>query len=251
MQQPQPQPSKPRPRGRKPSLLMLTGIGVGLVLLVLLVVLAWTKGGGNEPKSAGPGVFIDEDFRSAVANGRLLPDGWEGDAFRVAKDNDACCLESTKPSGLQTVLTKLSDALRGNFFIEGIYHLDNPHQFTITLENRSRSSALAVVFNWDGKVAIDNDPRLAPTNYIPLKPTHFLIRREGKMLRVYLDKVQALQKSLDDAPDFDTLRLGLTAGNGWHQRLARLYLLKAGTTGDEGAASAPTPPPKDKANKKR
>ena len=81
---------------------------------------------------------------------------------------------------------------------------------------------------------IANDARLAPPDYVPLKPSHFLVKREGKRLRVFLDKSPVADKELEDIADFNTVRIGLVAGRGFTGRVARLYGIKVGTLSEDG-----------------
>ncbi|HWG44795.1 MAG TPA: serine/threonine-protein kinase [Gemmataceae bacterium] len=251
----------PTARSHKWVWLGLMGCGGAVMsLTILLLILFWPKSGetnkkGNEqraevtkdsadgndkntlkePPSNLPRILVDEDFRAPYEKKLTIPENWEeGEAFRVIKDNEKHALEVGKPTGLHFV--KLPPVtLNGDFYIEGIYALIlHTHKLTISLESRQKSALLTVVFDWDGKVLIDNDARLAPADYVHLKPTHFLLRREGKRLRVFLDKAPVADKALDDIADYDTVRLGLTAGAGFRNRTARLYGIKVGTLSEGG-----------------
>jgi formylglycine-generating enzyme required for sulfatase activity len=183
-------------------------------------------------------VLIDEDFRTPYEKKLALPEGWEGDAFRVGKENELYYTEVSRSSEVH--FAKLPPlTLSGNFSIEGVYYLDQPHQsLTLSLENRARSTVLPIVFSWDGRVVIDKDDRLPPQGYKPLKPTQFLVQRQGKKLHILLHKEFPVDKNLEEVAEFDTLRLGLSAGIGWTNRLARLYGLKVSLL----PARAPQPP---------
>jgi hypothetical protein len=211
-------------------LLLLGGLGgAGVLVLALRPKAEPPSPASSAAAAAKPGeprVLIDEDFRTPYEKKLAVPEGWEGDAFRVVKENEQYGLEVSKPSGVSFVKVPPL-TLSGDFSIEGAYFLDRAHALTLSLENRKNSAALPVVFDWEGKVVIGNDPRLPPPSYKPLAPTHFLVKREGKRLRVFLNKDPAADKDLDDAADYDTLKLGLTGGPGWAVgRLARLFGLR-------------------------
>ena len=180
-----------------------------------------------------PQILIDEDFRTAYEKKLTIPSGWESDAFRIVKVSDQFGLQVSKPTGMQTVKVPLTAPIRGNFFIEGGYILKHDvrggadHIFTISLENRNKSVLLPIVFIWDGRILIEKDTRLAPMGYTAQLPTHFLIKREGKKLRVLLNQEPAADKDLGNAVDFDTLRIGLMAGQQIGS-LATLFGLKVG-----------------------
>jgi hypothetical protein len=206
---------------------------------------AATKGDGREVKAPkpdepagtdGPQVLVDEDFRTPYEKRLTIPDGWdEGEAFRVVKDNEMYALEVGKPTGVHFVRlppVKLS----GDFYVEGVFFLvQHAHALTVSMENRARSALVAVVIDCHGKVAIGDDHRTAPPEFQPNKPTHFLIKREGRRLRIFLDKHPAADKNLDEIAEYDAVRLGLTAGEiGFPRRPARIYGIKVGTLGADG-----------------
>jgi serine/threonine protein kinase len=246
------------------ALVLAGGVAlVGLGLLILVLILVWPKSsdtdgntGDQQAKSTigdtgkktpivarqneetakeqlkpdWPQVLIDEHFCKTYQNKLAIPNAWKGDAFRVVKGNDQCWLEVSKPTGDHFV-TLPPLTLSGNFSIEGVYFMDRPefanyHKLIISLENRKKSVLLPVVFDWAGKVLIANDARLPPQGYQPLLPTHFLLKREGNRLRVFLNKDPVADKDLDEVVEFDTLRLGLAAGPGNSGKLAKLYELK-------------------------
>jgi serine/threonine-protein kinase len=227
-------PAPMTPPARRLPWLLAGGLGVVLVAVVAVLLLR-----DGKPKDTGSGasardqskeqVLIDEDFRTPYEKKLALPEGWEGDAFRVGKENELYYTEVSRSSEVH--FAKLPPlTLSGNFSIEGVYYLDQPHQsLTLSLENRARSTVLPIVFSWNGRVVIDKDDRLPPQGYKPLKPTQFLVQRQGKKLHILLDKEFPVDKNLEEVTEFDTLRLGLSAGIGWTNRQARLYGLKVTT----------------------
>ncbi len=189
-----------------------------------------TKGKGA-PKSGVPNVLIDEDFRDAYTKKMGLPASWKSDEFTTFKINELYGIHPVAPAGIASVLVPLSTPLSGNFAIEGVYHMDHPafaqhHTVTISLENRKKSALLPIIFDWNGSVVIAKEVKVPPQGYKPLLPTHFLVKREGTKIRVFLDEFPPVEKNMDDAPEFDTLRLALTAGNGNAGRRLNLHGLK-------------------------
>ncbi|HEY7310888.1 MAG TPA: serine/threonine-protein kinase [Gemmataceae bacterium] len=252
------------PRSRKTLWLALAScafLGTMFLLSIVLVIALWPKDGNADknsgsakaaadkdkgkdstnapPKADEPVVLVDEDFRSTYEKKLAIPEKWvEGEAYRVIKDNDKCALEVGKPTGLHFV--RLPPVLlSGNFYVEGVYMLDRfAHKLTVSLENRAKSALLPIVFNWDGNVLIEKDARLPPPDYVPLKPSHFLLKRQGNRLRVFLDKSPVADKDLEDIAEFDAVRIGLVAGPGNSGRLARLYGIKVGTFSSDGQVPA-------------
>ena len=47
--------------------------------------------------------LIDKDFRAAFVNKLTLPDGWEGDAFRVVQIGELFGVEVSRPSGVHSI----------------------------------------------------------------------------------------------------------------------------------------------------
>jgi serine/threonine protein kinase len=253
----------PTANGRKRLGLVLGGALVAVAgLLIALLIVLWTKGGDKDKKGDGqradntkntstdsndkdtstappsdlPRVLVDEDFSTPYKNKLTIPENWgEGEAYRVIKLKDADhkhALEVTRPTGVH--FAKLPPLnLSGDFYIEGIYSLGYSHKFTVSLENRSRSALLPIVFDVAGGVLIENDARLPPPGYIQNKPTHFLVKREGKKLRVFLDKDPVADKVLEELDTYDAIRLSMTAGN-WGGLQARLYGIRVGTPGGGG-----------------
>ena len=248
---------QPAPKNRMLLWLGMAGAAVlGLLLLLLLIVLLKsdkttgsqrevtkdTSTGGNGKDNTGehpnpnlPKVLVDEDFSTPYKNKLTIPENWEeGEAFRVIKLKDANekhALELGRPTGVHFVkLPPLT--LSGDFYIEGVYSLGYYQKFTVSLENRQRSALLTIVFDFTGGVLIEKDARLPPPGYVQHKPTHFLLKREGKRLRVFLDKESVADKVLDEVDTYDAIRLGLTAGN--QSGPARLYGIKVGTLGSGG-----------------
>ncbi len=204
--------------------------GGGVVGMVL-----WDNHGTTKDSApgSGPQVLIDEDFRKAYEE-KQLPKGWEGDAFRVIKENDLYALEDSRLKDAHFVNVPLSKSLAGNFAIEGVYWMGNPawanhHLLTISLSNRSKSALLAIVFDWDGHVTVGDEPMSPPPNHKPLLPTDFVVKREGKKLRIFLNKEPLGDKNLSEVADFDTLRIGMVAGPANGGKLERLYGLKVST----------------------
>jgi hypothetical protein len=255
--------AQPAAAARKRLGLILVGGVVALAaLLIVLPIVFWPKGDAAEKKGEttekkgdgrevkapkpdepagtdGPQVFVDEDFRTAYEKRLTIPDGWdEGEAFRVVKDNELHALEVGKATGVHFV--KLPPVnLSGDFFIDGVYLLASiPQAMTVSLENRGRSSLLTVVIDCYGKVVIGDDARSAPPEYKPQKPTHFLIQRQGKKLRILLDKHPAADKNLDEVADYNVVRIGLTADAPF-RRTARLYGIRVGalSAGDSAPPS--------------
>jgi hypothetical protein len=161
-----------------------------------------------------------------------------GDAFRVVKDNEEPCLEVSKATGEAFVTVPLSSALSGNFAIEGVFLLDQPHHLIVRLESRKTNALLPIVIDWSGKILIGDDSRLAPPNYKPHILTRFLLLREGKKIRTFLNGEPAADKDLEVVAELETLKLGMNAGKGFRVgREARLYRLKVTALGADGTVS--------------
>ncbi len=246
---------QPAPKNRMLLWMGMAGAAVLGLLLVLLLIVFWPKSGDkqrvdktnnnstdgsgkdNSTESAAdlPRVLVDEDFSTPYQQKLTIPENWEeGEAFRVIKLKDANekhAMELGRPTGVHFVkLPPLT--LSGDFYIEGVYSLGYYQKFTVSLENRQRSALLTIVFDFTGGVLIEKDARLPPPGYVQHKPTHFLLKREGKRLRVFLDKESVADKVLDEVATYDAIRLGLTAGN--QSGPARLYGIKVGTLGSGG-----------------
>jgi hypothetical protein len=239
-------------RGGAPSALL---IGCGVAALLLLVVgalggiitLAYLLGGSEakakdtqkeQPKADAVKVVVDEDFRTTLEKKLTLPEGWTGDAFRVVKDNEEPCLEVGKATGEAFVTVPLSSSLSGNFAIEGVFLLDQPHKLVVRLESRKTNALLPIVFDSTGKILIGDDARSAPPNYKPHTPTQFLLQREGKKLRVFLNGEPAADKELEGVTEFEILKLGMNAGKGFRiGRESRLFRLKVTSLGANGTFS--------------
>ncbi len=259
---------------RKRLRLILAGGGALLAALVLLAVVLMLKGGKTddpgtvvrndttkEPLPPGPQVLVEENFRTTAEKQLTLPDGWSGDAYRVVKDADGQpCLEVSKPKGNpELMLPPLRVSLSGNFSVEGVVVMDRPefanyHTLAVLLGSSKGSKPLVLVIDWAGKVLINDDARLPPPNFKPLKPIHFVLTRQGKKLKVKLDDEPVGEKDLDEVAEYDTVSLRLAAGPGNGGRLVRLYGLKVGTLGDDGQAApsnVPLPDPGDSKKGKR
>jgi hypothetical protein len=190
--------------------------------------------GGDKDKNPAvpqPKVLIDEDFREAYKKKLGVPDGWKSDEFTTFKINEVYGMQPVAPTGAASVLVPLSSPLKGDFLIQGVYHMDHPsfgqyHTFTVSLESRKKTALLTVVFDWEGKVLINKDAKAPPLNYKPLLPTAFQVRREGTKIRAYLDEFPPVEKNLDDVAEYETLRLVMTAGTGNAGRRLRLHGLK-------------------------
>jgi serine/threonine protein kinase len=234
---------------------------IGVLVIVIVIAFAFKGDGGKKDpevakgqqpadddaakkkaeelaKSKLPKVLIDEDFRKAYEKRQSVPDGWKSDEFTIVKVNELFALHPSAPGGsdkagsnVASVQVPLSSPLHADFSIQGVFHMDNPyfaahHTFTVSLENRSKGALLTVAFDCDGKVFINKDARSAPANYKPFLPTAFHVKREGTKIRVLLDDNPAVEKNLEDAPEYDTLRLIMTAGKGNGGRPLRLHGLK-------------------------
>ena len=186
--------------------------------------------GKDSPKSEGPQVLIDEDFRKAVRERETLPDGWTGDAFRVVVDHEEPCLEVSRAAGEYFVKAP-PVALTGNFTIEGVCLLNNAQHLIIRLESRKNNVLLPVVIDGTGKVLIADDPQLPPPNFKPLLPIRFVLKREGKKLRIFLNDDVVADKYLDVATEYETLQFGMTAGPGpyFGGVLAKVFRVKVST----------------------
>jgi eukaryotic-like serine/threonine-protein kinase len=239
-------PMPPTPKRRKPLWLVLAAVAALLALLIL-VPLFWPKGSDQRPHDAneasagskgsevaGPRVLIDEDFREPFENKLLLPEGWSSQGLSIVKDKDRHALRVSRPDGTHFV-TLPPIALSGNFSIEGVYLLGHggwnwyTQTLTVSLENRGQSALLTVVFKGDGSTGIDKETSLPPSTFVLRRPTHFLVKREGKKLRLFLDKDPVASKELDEIVEYDTLRLGLDAGADVNGVMARLYTVKVAT----------------------
>jgi serine/threonine protein kinase len=242
--------TQPGPGVWKRFLLVLAGGGAVLGLLVVLLLIVWPRGGDThtnadkdkklasgpltneeepkeQPKPVQPQVFIDEDFRTAFKNKLNIPEGWtEGDAFRIVKLNEEPCLEISTPTGAPFV-TLPPVKLSGNFSIEGLYFLDFHNKLTLHLENRKTNVNLLVVIDFTGAVHIGDSPSVPLPGYKPGLPTQFLLTRKGNQLSVALKGEIVATKDLHQAPEFETLRLGMTVVYGQHR--CRLFRLKVST----------------------
>ncbi len=205
----------------------------GLIGVVLLGVFLFVL---SAVRSRSP-VLLDEDFRESLKNNRALPEGWTGNALTVVADeNKRACLETAKKEG-DDLVTLPTLALGDNFSIEGDYILRG-YQFnsrtasqslSIQLESTKGDTTVRIVINHAGFVTIgNNQPRQAPGFPLPppqdqhgnvnreylgqFKISKFRMIRDGKMLRVYLNGKPAATATLEDLPDTDTVRIGLTAG---------------------------------------
>ncbi len=275
------------PAARKRFLRLVAGGGAGLLLLILLLILVWPKGSGGggdkkgdnqeakgtdskgTAKPEGSPVFIQEDFRTTYGK-RPLPEGWDGDAFRVVKIDDETCLEVGKvtlsgdkfsPPRKPSFVTLPPVKLSGNFYVEGAYLMKlgiygargtkGIQHLTIRLENRQSNAFLPVVIDQTGAVLFGDDARSAPPNYKAGSPTHFVLTRKGNLLSVMLNGEIVATKDLGEAADFDTLKLGLTEGDEEGSRTnfvgtCRLYRVKVGKLGADGAVPPSNAPlPKD------
>jgi tRNA A-37 threonylcarbamoyl transferase component Bud32 len=185
-----------------------------------------------EPVKANlPQVLIDEDFREVYNKKLGIPDGWKSDEFTSFKISELYGIHPVAPTGTASVIVPLSTPLAGNFSIQGVFHMDHPafaqhHVLTVSLENRKKTTLLPIVFDWSGNVVIAKDAKAAPLGYKPLLPTQFVVKREANKIRVFLDEFPPVEKNFEEAPEFDTLRLGMTAGNGNGGRRLRLHGLK-------------------------
>lgn len=259
--------AQPTQRGGYGLWLALAGGGAFFAVLMLLVVVLLLSTGkgvdtGKASIAAGPQVLIDENFRSAAEKRLTLPEGWKGDAFRVVRDNvDQPCLETSKPTGIpELVPPPLAKPLSGNFSAEAVYVMGHPafgqyHTLAFVFASTQGKKPLAVVVDWSGQVLINDDPRLPPPNYKPLKPTHFLVTRQGNKLSFYLDEEPVGTKDLDEVVDYDTLTFRLAAGPGNSGVLARVYKLKVVSLGESGVTaggtSEPLPQPSPKTPKRK
>jgi hypothetical protein len=180
----------------------------------------------NVPIAGAGNKLIDEDFRATFNKKMSVPEGWKSDEFTTFRNNEVYGMHPVPPTGIASVLVPLSSPLSANFDIEGVYHMDTPQVLTISLENREKSKLLPIVFDWNGNISIAKDLRRAPESYKPLLPTHFLVKREGTKIRVFLDDFPAVEKNLTEAPEFATLRLAFTAGTGYYNRRLNLHGLK-------------------------
>ena len=227
---PAPAPA-PIPTAARPSLfrigLLLVAGAVGLLLVVgTLAITVWALSGGpskdkdngsvakdgkTSPTPGEPQVLIDEDFSKAIKNSQTLPDGWSGDAFRVVKDHDEPCLEVSKPSGIYFV-TLPPVTLSGDFSIEAACIVDAGRPLIVRLESRKTNALLPVTLSHDGQIAIGDDRRLAPPNFKIYQPVLFLLKREGKKMRVFLNGEVAADKDLDAVTEFESLQLGMGGG---------------------------------------
>jgi hypothetical protein len=203
----------------------------------------------DKPKRDPPKVLIDTAFEK----GRL-PEGWKSDAFRVVEDDDRHCLEVSKESGDRdhfVALPPLTPTLSGNFYIEGEYIFERSFdrigfkrkriadipKLTIELKNRKGNASLPVVIDLLGNITIDDERHTPPPNYKVGEITRFLVTREGKRLSVMLNKEDAAAKNLDEVAEYDTVRVGMPAGDTWFIRFwnswniitPKLYSLKIGT----------------------
>ena len=170
-----------------------------------------TNDGKNTPTPGASHSFIDEDFSKAAANRQTVPDGWSGDSFRVVKEHDEPCLEVSKPAG--TFFVKLPPVtLSGDFSIEVACIVDYTGPVIVRLESRKTNSLLPVSVSHTGQVTIVDDVRLAPPNFKPLSPMQFLLKREGKKLRVFINDEAVADKDMDAVTEFETLQLGMTGG---------------------------------------
>ena len=220
--------------------IMAAAAAAGLVLVVgAALVAVWATSGGSTGKkddgSGGKGdgkttptvaasqVFIDEDFSKAVANRQTLPDGWSGDAFRVVKEHDEPCLEVSKPTGQFFVKTPPVN-LSADFSIEVACIVDVTGPVVVRLESRKTNALLPVSVNYAGQVTIADDTRLAPPNFKPYSPMQFLLKREGKIMRVFLNGEVVADKDLDAVTEYESLQLGMTGGK--YQVGAKVFRLK-------------------------
>jgi serine/threonine protein kinase len=167
---------------------------------------------GNKDKlnSALPKVFIKEDFRNAHEK-KTMPDGWDSDAFRVEKLSGEPYLEVSKAAGVHFV-TLPPVSLKGDFVIEGNYIIDMEVQaLVIELESRKTNVFLPVTLRGNGSVLILDDTLVAPTNYKG-GPTQFVLKREGKKLRVFLNGDVVGVKDLPAVTEYETIKIGMNAG---------------------------------------
>jgi serine/threonine-protein kinase len=243
-------PGQPGPAARNWLWPALAGGGI-LCSLVLLVILLWPKGnatpidkgkdtvaeaahGKNEqPKQDAPRDFIKEDFTKPNPD-TGLPEGWEGNAFRVARlkeFGDKPCLEVNKPTGAYEV--KLPPvSLPGNFLIEGVYHYPHP-SFVILLETSKANAPLVVRFDYYGNVAVADDQRKAPQNYKVGQPTPFRLVRKGMKLIVKLNDELVSNWDLKAVIEYESIKLVLPAAS---FATPRLFGLTVSTLGVDGAA---------------
>jgi serine/threonine protein kinase len=246
-------------RGGPPSSLLIGCIAAAVLLLLVggvggiaTIAYFWSHTEAkddkaskkDQPKRDQAKVLIDEDFRTPLEKKLTIPEGWKGDAFRVVKDNEEACLEVSKAPGSDKVATEsfvtvpLSSPLSANFAIEGVFILDQPQHLIVRLESRKTSSLLPIAIDWSGKISIGDDVRLAPPNYKPHILTRFLIQREGKKLRVFLNGEPAADKDLDAMTQLESLQVGMNAGQGFRVgRVARLYRLKVMALGADGTVA--------------
>jgi tRNA A-37 threonylcarbamoyl transferase component Bud32 len=239
-----------RPRRRGCLLAAVAGIFLSglaaLVAVVVVVVMLPNKDDktGTKDKeeiasqAQGPLTTLKEDFHSAFDNKQLLPKDWEGEAYRVGKDNNGePCLELGKIEGTNWV--KLPPVnLSGNFFIAGVYYLHPGlrHTMTFRLESSKGEPLLGIVIMADGKVSIhDEPPRNAPTG---LGVGHdLLITRKGTHVSVWLNGMAVATRDLKSAPDYDIVKINLTPDPGWRTG-GKLFQLTIGPGADGIQAAA-------------
>jgi serine/threonine-protein kinase len=244
---------------RKKTWLIPVAAAAGGALLVGLSIVFWPKSGDagktaaatqpaahsssdnsegkSPPKEAGPAVLIDENFSKAPEGG-ILPAGWKGDDFGVVTDAERrSCLEVNKKVGESFVSLPplpLGDRfyVEGEFLIHGSYHSSIPHQqLTIRLEGARGAEVLPVVIHSLGHVSIAGGQARQASSYKREEINRFRLVREARALRLLLNNQLAASTSVGGTAEYDTVHLGLTAGDALppQGRLARIYSVKVGT----------------------
>lgn len=183
-----------------------------------------TEAGKDKAKSDLRKEFINEDFKDAFDK-KSMPVGWDSDAFRVEKQVGEPYLEVSKAAGIHFV-TLPAVNLKGDFVIEGNYLIFRFNQaLIIRLESRQTNKFLVVTLEHTGRVFVLDDVLLAPTNYKG-GPTQFLLKREGRKLRVFLNGEVVGAPNLPEVTEYETIKIGMHAGPGYDGIRSKLSFFK-------------------------
>jgi hypothetical protein len=250
-------PAQSVPRARKRLGLVLAGGGAAAVLLGILF---WPRGGAGDAKPDVPGgpagdkgtvtapdalaggrheppaprELFNEDFSTALKKGEPLPDGWTNKAFGVVQDRQGKpSLVVNENAGEHYVTVRLRSPLSGNFSVQGEYLLHGGggrrvnQSLTIRLESVPGRAPLRVGVDYLGAVTIDSHPP-RPASKIHWEASNsFRLERRGKTVFVDVnDHRRVAFATYDEVTEYIGMQIGLSAGDAYDGRVARLYGLK-------------------------
>jgi ribosomal protein S27E len=179
-----------------------------------------------------PTVLVLEDFREMYEKNLPVPAGWvPSDSFIAVKEQDTYGMETTQVAGSYPAKIVLPSKLKGNFLITGAYSIPPfplfpPHTMTFVLENRPLGVAFPISFASNGHIMIGKTPRVPPGKFVPQPVTKFAIKREGSLLKMFLDDALIANQLVDENAEYETLQIVMVAGNWGPSRRDRLIALK-------------------------